>query len=88
MVAVINPPASGPNTLDAFKLAAAKTNSTGSTAPSGAATGGEVTTPGSSSGTPGAPNGTSSPAPSLGAANSVVASGLLGVVALVAGLAL
>lgn len=88
MVAVINPPTSGPNTLDAFKLAAAKTNSTGSTAPSGAATGGEVTTPGSSSGSPGAPSGTSSPAPSFGTANSVVASGLLGIVALAANLVL
>jgi plastocyanin len=90
MVAVINPPASGPNTLDAFKAAAAKT--TVSTSPAGGASGGQVGAPGSGSGSPSSPNspsGTSTgPAQSTGAASSLTISGALGVAAIFAGIAL
>ncbi|CAI6304278.1 unnamed protein product [Periconia digitata] len=89
MVAVINPPASGPNTLDAFKAAAAATNGTNATAPSGGPTGGEVSTPGAAPGTPGAPGSpSSSPAPSLGSATSATISGFLGLAALSAAILL
>ncbi|KAF1960931.1 hypothetical protein CC80DRAFT_489162 [Byssothecium circinans] len=93
MVAVVNPPTSGPNNLDAFKLAAAKTNSTGGIAPAGGPVGGQVSAPGSPS-TPGAasPSGTGAPQPStsqfLGAANGLAVSGVLGMMGMVAALLL
>jgi plastocyanin len=82
MVAVINPPAQGPNTLDAFKALAAKTNT--STSPAGGPSGGQVGTPSS----PNSPSGTSTntPAESTGAASVFAVSGALGVVALFSGL--
>jgi plastocyanin len=89
MVAVINQPASGPNTLDAFRAAAAGTKS--STSPL-TPNGGKITTPSSSSypGAPGTPSGTSTggPAESTGAASSLaVTGGAVGaVLALFAGL--
>ncbi|KAF2688296.1 Cupredoxin [Lentithecium fluviatile CBS 122367] len=85
MVAVINPPAQGPNTLAAYKEAAAKTNT--STSPAGGVSGGKVSTPGTPS-SPNSPSGTSTgnPAESTGSASSLQVSGALGVVAVFAGL--
>lgn len=84
MVAVINAPTSGPNTLDAFRELAKKTNT--STAPS-TPSGGEVETH-----TPSGPSatGTGAPPQSTGAASSLfVSSGMVGgTIALFAGLLL
>jgi hypothetical protein len=93
MVAVINPPAQGPNTLDAFKQLAAKTNV--STSPATGPSGGQVTIPGApgTPGTPSSPNSptgtsTNTPAESTGAASSLMVSGALGLIAVFAGLLL
>lgn len=82
MVAVINPPAEGPNTLDAFRAAAAGTNT--STAPATPPSGGEV-----ESAVP-SPSGTGAPAQSTGGASSLVISGgaVSGMLAVFAGLLL
>ncbi|KAF2636278.1 hypothetical protein P280DRAFT_409747 [Massarina eburnea CBS 473.64] len=91
MVAVVNPPKSGPNTLDAFKLAAAKTNSTGSTAPTGGLVGGQISAPGSSSTPSGVlPSGAVSPSivPFHGAANELAVSSVLGLIGVFAALLL
>ncbi|KAJ4299681.1 hypothetical protein N0V90_004927 [Kalmusia sp. IMI 367209] len=89
MVAVINPPPSPHNTLNAFRLIAAQTNGTGSTAPSSGPYGGEVTTPGTPSATSGAPSPSdSSPAESPGAASSIAISGALVMAAIFAGIML
>ncbi|PSN66053.1 hypothetical protein BS50DRAFT_405111 [Corynespora cassiicola Philippines] len=76
MVAVINPPADGPNTLDAFRAAANRTST--STAPSTPPSGGEVQS-GVPSGSP-SPSGTAPGAPDgTGAASAlVVSSGAVG----------
>ncbi|KAF2251499.1 Cupredoxin [Trematosphaeria pertusa] len=107
MVAVINPPAYGPNTLDAFKELAAKTN--GSTVPAGGPSGGELSSPSPSSPSSApssaplstlssVPSGssvpsssgtsTSVPPESTGAASSLAVSGMVGMVAMFAGLML
>lgn len=79
MVAVINPPTSGANTLDAYKSTAATKGD--AVSPAGGPRGGEVSTPGSGSPTSSSPSGTPSEKPT-GAAGSLGTSAALGFVAL------
>ncbi|KAF9732770.1 hypothetical protein PMIN06_012066 [Paraphaeosphaeria minitans] len=99
MVAVINPPQYSPNTLNAFKLAAANTGN--ATTPATGPAGGQLTTIGApgAPGTPGAsgaptasggapaPSG-SAPIESPGAGSSLAVNGVLGLLALFAAIAL
>jgi hypothetical protein len=87
MVAVINPPSSGAN-LEQFKLAAAQTNSTGSTAPAGGPVGGQVSALGSPM-TPGSlPPMPPALANSTNAASELAVGGMLGLMAVLTGLLL
>lgn len=84
MVAVINPPQSGHNTLNAFRMAAASKGN--STLPSTGPSGGQFGTPGATGSAP-APSGTK-PVESPGAGSSIAVNGMLGLAALFAGFAL